>query len=81
LSIAAPSRPCAPIDATLNGVDEVLLAAPSLMVIAIIGLLAWQFTRGALAVGHRLALLVALGIWPEAMVTLSLVLTSLLFCW
>jgi glycine betaine/proline transport system permease protein len=47
----------------------VLLAAPSLTVIAIIGLLAWQFTSRALAIGTVLALLLVsmLGIWPEAM--------------
>ena len=72
----------APIDATLNGASHVLLAAPSLAVIAIIGLLAWQFTSRTLAVGTVLALLVLsmLGVWPEAMITLSLVLTSLAFC-
>ena len=72
----------APIDATLSGASHVLLAAPALAVIAIIGLLAWQFTSRALAVGTVLALLVLamLGVWPEAMVTLSLVLTSLAFC-
>lgn len=72
----------APIDATLNGVAHVLQAAPSLAVIAIIGLLAWQFTSRALAVGTVVALLLValLGVWPEAMITLSLVLTSLAFC-
>ena len=72
----------APIDATLNGASHVLLAAPALVVIAIIGLLAWQFTSRTLAVGTMLALLALslLGVWPEAMVTLSLVLTSLAFC-
>jgi len=72
----------APIDATLTGVSDVLLAAPALAVIAIVGLLAWQFTSRALAIGTVLALLVLsmLGVWPEAMVTLSLVLTSLGFC-
>ena len=72
----------APIDATLNGVSDVLLAAPALAVIAIVGVLAWQFTSRALAIGTVLALLVVsmLGIWPEAMITLSLVLTSLAFC-
>ena len=72
----------APIDATLNGASAALLAAPSLVVIAILGLLAWQFTSRALAVGTVLALLVLsmLGVWPEAMITLSLVLTSLAFC-
>jgi len=72
----------APIDATLSGSSEVLLAVPSLVLIAIIGLLAWQFTSRALAVGTVLALVAVamLGVWPEAMVTLSLVLTSLVFC-
>ncbi len=72
----------APIDATLNAASHLLLAAPSLVVIVIIGLLAWQFTSRTLAVGTMLALLAVsmLGVWPEAMVTLSLVLTSLAFC-
>jgi glycine betaine/proline transport system permease protein len=72
----------APIDATLAGAGHVLLAAPSSVVIAIIGLLAWQFTSRALALGTVLALLALsmLGVWPEAMITLSLVLTSLAFC-
>jgi glycine betaine/proline transport system permease protein len=71
-----------PIDATLAGVGDVLLAVPSLALIAIVGLLAWQFTSRALAIGTVLALLVVagLGVWPEAMITLSLVLTSLVFC-
>ena len=72
----------APIDATLTGSSQLLLAVPSLLLIAIVGLLAWQFTSRALAVGTVLALVAVsmLGVWPEAMVTLSLVLTSLVFC-
>lgn len=72
----------APIDATLTGVSDLLLAMPSLAVIVIIGLLAWQFTSRTLAIGTVLALLLLsmLGVWPEAMITLSLVLTSLAFC-
>jgi len=72
----------APIDATLAGASDVLLAAPAPVVIAIVGVLAWQFTSRTLAIGTVLALLglSVLGVWPEAMVTLSLVLTSLAFC-
>ena len=72
----------APIDATLGGASELLLAAPALLVVAIMGLLAWQFTSRTLAIGTVLALLALsmLGVWPEAMVTLALVLTSLAFC-
>nr|WP_092946913.1 glycine betaine/L-proline ABC transporter permease ProW [Roseateles sp. YR242] len=71
-----------PIDGTLNWVQGLLTSLPSLAMIALIGLLAWQFAGRKLATGTTVALLIvaALGIWPEAMVTLSLVLTSLLFC-
>ena len=72
----------APIDATLTGVTDLLLAVPAPALIALVTLLAWQFAGRGLAVGAALSLgLVALlGIWPDAMVTLALVLTSLLFC-
>ena len=72
----------APIDATLTGVTDMLLAVPWPLLTLIIALLAWQFASRKLAVGTVLSLLVValLGIWPDAMVTLALVLTSLLFC-
>ena len=71
-----------PIDATLGSVEHLLTSAPATLVIALIGLLAWQFSGVGLAVFSVLALaaLTVLGIWPDAMVTLSLVLTSLVFC-
>ncbi|MDO5290304.1 MAG: glycine betaine/L-proline ABC transporter permease ProW [Pseudomonadota bacterium] len=72
----------APIDATLGWVEGLLTGAPVLLMVALAALVAWQFAGGAVAVGAVASLLavVLLGIWPEAMVTLSLVLTSLLFC-
>lgn len=72
----------APIDGTLTSVQGVLNALPPLPMLALITLLAWQFAGRKIAVGTGLSLLAvsALGIWSEAMVTLSLVLTSLLFC-
>jgi len=71
-----------PIDSTLTSVEGLLQSVPSLAMIAFIGLLAWQFAGRALAIGAIVSLLLVamLGIWPEAMVTLSLVLTSLAFC-
>jgi glycine betaine/proline transport system permease protein len=71
-----------PIDSTLTGVEGLLQSVPALAMIAFIGLLAWQFAGRALAIGAIVSLLLVamLGIWPEAMVTLSLVLTSLAFC-
>ncbi|MGD9775198.1 glycine betaine/L-proline ABC transporter permease ProW [Diaphorobacter sp.] len=72
----------APIDGTLNGVTDLLLAVPAPVMVALVALLAWQFAGRGLAVGTlvSLGLVALLGIWPEAMVTLALVLTSLLFC-
>ncbi|QHE86478.1 glycine betaine/L-proline ABC transporter permease ProW [Hydrogenophaga sp. BPS33] len=72
----------APIDATLTGVEQLLQSVPTLAMIAIMGLLAWQFASRAIAIGTVVSLLLVamLGIWPEAMITLSLVLTSLFFC-
>lgn len=71
-----------PIDATLSGVEQAMLALPWPVLTALVALLAWQFAGRGLAIGTALSLIAvaALGIWPEAMVTLSLVLTSLVFC-
>jgi len=71
-----------PVDATLSGVTDLLQSAPSLALTTLIGLLAWQFAGRGVAIGAVVSLLVVnmLGIWPDAMVTLSLVLTSLVFC-
>lgn len=72
----------APIDATLSGVEQLMLALPWPVLTILVALVAWQFAGRGLAIGTALSLLAvaALGIWPEAMVTLSLVLTSLAFC-
>lgn len=71
-----------PIDATLDGVTDVLLAVPMPVLVLLIALVAWQFAGRKLAIGSAVALLIVglLGIWSEAMVTLALVLTSLFFC-
>lgn len=71
-----------PIDGTLTWVEGLLTSIPALAMIALLGLLAWQFAGRWIAAGAVVSLLVIamLGIWPEAMVTLSLVLTSLVFC-
>lgn len=71
-----------PIDATLSGIESTLLAAPDLLMLAIIGLLAWQAGGRRLGIGAlvSLATIGLIGAWSEAMVTLALVLTSLFFC-
>lgn len=72
----------APIDGTLSWVEGLITSVPTLAMVALLGLLAWQFAGRAVALGAVASLLVVamLGIWSEAMVTLSLVLTSLAFC-
>lgn len=71
-----------PIDATLGGIQDALLYLPTLWMVALITVLAWQLAGRAVAIGSLVSLLIVamLGVWPAAMVTLALVLTSLLFC-
>lgn len=71
-----------PIDNTLTWVEALLQSVPTLAMVALFGMLAWQFAGRVVAVGTVISLLIVamLGIWPEAMVTLSLVLTSVVFC-
>ena len=72
----------APIDGTLTWVESLLTSVPTLAMVALLSLLAWQFAGRAIALGTVASLLLValLGIWSDAMVTLSLVLTSLAFC-
>jgi glycine betaine/proline transport system permease protein len=71
-----------PIDGTLTWVESLLQSPPALAMVALFGLLAWQFAGRMVAIGTVISLLVVimLGIWQQAMVTLSLVMTSLAFC-
>ncbi len=71
-----------PVDATLSAIESDLQATHPFILIAIISLLAWQMSSARLALGTVLGLVCvgAIGAWQEAMTTLSLVITSLLFC-
>lgn len=71
-----------PIDTTLNAIEAGLLAVPAVIMIVVISLLAWQLSGRRLAIGTLLSLIVVglIGAWSEAMVTLALVLTSVIFC-
>ncbi|GAA3717473.1 glycine betaine/L-proline ABC transporter permease ProW [Oceanisphaera sediminis] len=72
----------APIDTILSGVEQGLLAIPSPVLILLVALLAWQVSGWRLGLGSLLSLVLigAIGAWNEAMITLSLVLTSVVFC-
>ncbi|MEZ5534848.1 MAG: glycine betaine/L-proline ABC transporter permease ProW [Thiolinea sp.] len=70
-----------PIDSTLTAIEAGLKATPALLVIIIIGLIAWQVANKKLAIASVISLLVIglIGAWTDAMVTLALVLTALFF--
>jgi glycine betaine/proline transport system permease protein len=71
-----------PFDIVLTALEDGLTGAPDLLMLAIIVLIAWQ------AGGRKLAMLsfasmLAIGLmgaWEESMVTLSIVLTCVIFC-
>lgn len=71
-----------PFDIVLTGLEDGLTGAPDLLMLAIIVLIGWQ------AGGRKLALVTAasmisiglMGAWEESMVTLSIVLTCVIFC-
>ncbi|WP_116474974.1 glycine betaine/L-proline ABC transporter permease ProW [Zobellella maritima] len=72
----------APVDTILTGVEQSLLSMPAPLLILLVALLAWQASSWRLGLGTLLSLISigAIGAWNEAMITLSLVLTSVVFC-
>jgi len=71
-----------PIDSTLGSIEAALLAVPPPLMLLLLALLAWQSSGRSLAIGTLVSFLAIglIGAWPEAMVTLALVLTSVFFC-
>lgn len=71
-----------PIDATLTGVESLLQATPDFVIIALFALMALKASGRGLAIAtiFSLATVGFIGAWQEAMVTLSLVITSVFFC-
>lgn len=71
-----------PVEQTLNGFDAGLNALHPLIIIALVALAAWRFSGIKLAVFSVLTMIFVgfLGLWREAMTTLAMVLSSVLFC-
>jgi glycine betaine/proline transport system permease protein len=71
-----------PVETTLNGFDIGLNWIHPLVIIAIITMAAWRFSGIGLAVFSVVTLTVVgfLGLWPETMTTLAMVLSSVVFC-
>lgn len=71
-----------PVEYTLTGFESILQLIPASLMVIIFALLAWQVAgkRLGLATFVSMILIGAIGAWEQAMVTLSLVLTSVFFC-
>lgn len=71
-----------PVDFTLSGVSDGLLATPPVLVILVFALIAWRVSGFKLAgfTIFSLVLIGLLGFWPETMITLAMVFSSVAFC-
>ncbi|PLR30508.1 proline/glycine betaine ABC transporter permease ProW [Chimaeribacter californicus] len=71
-----------PVDFILSHFQLLLQGLPAPVAILIFALIAWQFASVGMGVATLVSLVLigAIGAWSQAMVTLSLVLTSLFFC-
>lgn len=71
-----------PVDYILSAFQQLLLGMPAPVAIIIFALLAWQISSVGMGVATLISLVLigAIGAWSQAMVTLALVLTALLFC-
>lgn len=71
-----------PVELTLSGLENSLLALPPLLIIAIMAVIAWKASGIRLAV-FTIASLVfigLLGFWEDTMITLAMVFSSVVFC-
>ncbi|AYY79828.1 MULTISPECIES: glycine betaine/L-proline ABC transporter permease ProW [Proteus] len=71
-----------PVDFVLSGFENFLTSMPAPVAIILFSLIAWQLSGKVMGITSFISLILigAIGAWSEAMVTLALVLTSLLFC-
>ncbi|PPC64840.1 proline/glycine betaine ABC transporter permease ProW [Pantoea sp. ICBG 1758] len=68
-----------PVDYILSAFQQLLLGMPAPVAIVLFALIAWQIATPAMGIATLVSLIV-IGAWSQAMVTLALVLTALLFC-
>jgi glycine betaine/proline transport system permease protein len=71
-----------PVEWTLTGLENGLLAIPPLLVIAVMVLIAWKASGIRLAVFTLASLFLVglLGFWEDTMITLAMVFSSVVFC-
>lgn len=71
-----------PITMVLNGLDDFFAFVPMLLTTLVFALLAFKYAGRGIAIFTLLgfAFIDMIGLWPETMTTLSMILTSVLFC-
>lgn len=71
-----------PVDYILSAFQQLLLGMPAPVAIVVFALIAWQMSSLSMGIATLVSLIIigAIGAWSQAMVTLALVLTALLFC-
>lgn len=71
-----------PVEVTLTGIENGITALPPLVVIGILGLVAWRVSGLKLGLFTIVTMVFIglLGLWEDTMVTLSMVLCSVVFC-
>ena len=71
-----------PVEVTLSGMENGLLALPPLLIIAVFALIAWRSSGVKLAIfsAFTLTLIGLLGLWAATMTTLAMVFSSVVFC-
>ncbi|PHM63454.1 glycine betaine/L-proline ABC transporter permease ProW [Xenorhabdus ishibashii] len=71
-----------PVDFVLSGFEQFLTTLPPPITILFFALLAWQVAGAGIGIISLISLIMigAIGAWSEAMITMALVLTALLFC-
>lgn len=71
-----------PVEVTLSGLENGLLAVPPLVIIAVMALIAWKTSGIRLAIFTVAALVFIglLGFWEDTMITFAMVFSSVVFC-
>ncbi|WP_349844254.1 glycine betaine/L-proline ABC transporter permease ProW [Pantoea dispersa] len=71
-----------PVDYILSAFQQLLMGLPAPVAIVVFALIAWQIASPAMGLATLISLVLIgmIGAWSQAMVTLALVLTALLFC-
>ncbi|MGA7277660.1 MAG: proline/glycine betaine ABC transporter permease [Desulfocapsaceae bacterium] len=71
-----------PVEVTLTSIQNGLVATPPLVIIGVLGLIAWRVSGlklGGFTIG-TLVFIGLLGLWEDTMITLAMVFCSVVFC-